>query len=107
MQRIPLSLAQPGMVVAREVAGKDGKVLCGAGIELTGDLIQRLSRTGISSVVVEGHPVSLPGEKGLKERLRELDARFSRVKEDPVLRALMKLIAEHWIEKERGPASGG
>ncbi len=106
MQRIPLKLAAPGMVTAREITTEDGKILCGPGVELTGELIDRLSRTGIASVVVEGHPLRLPGEKSLRQKIKELDMRFSRVKDDPVLRALMKLIAEHWIEKEKGSAPG-
>ncbi len=103
MQRIPLKLAAPGMVTARDVSTEEGQVLCGAGVELTQEFIDRLGRMGVASITVEGHPVCLPGEKGLGERIRDLDYRFSRVKKDPVLRALMKLIAEYWIEKERGP----
>ncbi len=102
MQRIPLKLAKPGMITARDVTDDDGKILCGVGLELTGEFIERLGRMGVSSVTVEGHPVRMPGEKSLKEKIRDLEHRFSKVRGDPVLRALMKLIAEYWIEKEKG-----
>jgi len=101
VQRLPLSLAAPGMKLAREVATPEGKVLCGPGLELTEDLITRLERSGIGVVTVEGHPVRLPGELSISQRLKELEARFSKVKDDPVLRALMRLIGEYWVEQER------
>ncbi|WP_181448003.1 hypothetical protein [Dissulfurirhabdus thermomarina] len=104
MQRISIAQAGPGMVTAKDVLAPDGRVLCGPGVTLTAEIIERLARSGVTVLTVEGRPVKVPGEKSLKERLRDLDARFARVKDDPVLVALMKLIAQHWIEEERGPA---
>ncbi len=100
MQRIPLKAAKPGMVTAKEVKTPDQKILCGSGTELSQEIIDRLRRADITSVVVKGRPVQLPGEKPLKERLKELKGRFSKVQGDPVLNALMKLIAEEWIAEE-------
>ncbi|OCC16440.1 hypothetical protein DBT_0257 [Dissulfuribacter thermophilus] len=85
------------MILAKEVLSEDGQVLCGPGIKLTSEVISRLERSGVESIAVKGHPVEIPGEKPLKERLRELEDRFSRVMDDPVQRALMKLIAEYWV----------
>ncbi len=101
MQRIPIRLAQPGMVLKKEALTEDGNVLCGAGTTLTQEIIERLERSGVESITVKGHPVRLPGEKDIKERLKELEERFRRVMDDPVERALMKLIAEYWIEAYR------
>lgn len=95
------------MVLAKEASTEDGRVLCGPGTELTAEIIDRLARSGISAVSVEGHPVKLPGEKSLSQRIKDLDARFAKVKDDAVLNALMKLIAEHWIEKEKGTDKTG
>ena len=100
MQRIPLRAAKPGMVIAKEVRTADQTILCGSGTDLTQEIIDRLRRADITAVVVKGHPVQLPGEKPLKERLADLQHRFSRVKGDPVLNALMKLIAEQWMAEE-------
>jgi hypothetical protein len=101
VQRLPLKLAAPGMILAREITTQEGQVLCGTGTELTAQLLQRISKSGIHSVTVDGHPVRLPGEESLGERIKGLEDRFSKVKDDPVLRALMKVIAEHWIEQEK------
>ncbi len=102
MQRIPLKLAQPGMVLAKEAITPEGQVLCGTGTALTQEILARLAKQEVLTLTVEGHPVQLPGEKTLPERLRELDQRFSKVKRDPVLKALKTLIAEFWIIQERG-----
>ncbi len=77
-------------------------MLCGPDTELTEDLILRLKKQGVLVLTVKGHPVMLPGELSLPEKLRELDRRFSKVKKDPVLKALERLIGEFWIEQERG-----
>jgi len=102
LQRIPIKLARSGMSLAKEAITPEGRVLCGPGTKLNEDLISRLSRQGISILTVEGHPVKLPGEKGLSERLKDIEERFSKVKDDPVLRALKTQIAEYWIVQERG-----
>ncbi|MGB9712818.1 MAG: hypothetical protein ACP5J5_02450 [Dissulfurimicrobium sp.] len=101
MQSIPISLAAPEMILAKAVKTEDGKILCGPGVELTAELISRLSKSGVHVVVVKGHPVQMPGEKSLAEMIKELEERFAKVKDDPVLRALMRLIAEHIIEEAK------
>ncbi len=90
------------MKLEKEAITPEGQVLCGAGTELTAELVLRLEKQGVSVLTVEGHPVTLPGEKSLNERLRDLEYRFSKVKEDPVLKAVKKLIAELWIVQEKG-----
>lgn len=101
MQRIPLHYAKSGMKIAQEIKNQDGHILCGPGVELTSGLIERLAKSDVHVIVVDGHPVELPDEKSITERLKELDERFSKVKSDPVLRAIMKLIAEQMIEQEK------
>ena len=102
MQRIPLKLAQPGMVLAKEAVTPEGQVLCGAGTALTQEILARLAKQEVLTLTVEGHPVTLPGEKSLPEKLKELDHRFSKTRNDPVLRALKTVIAEFWIIQEKG-----
>ena len=102
MQRIPIKLAKEGMVLAKEAVTPEGQVLCGAGTALTDEIITRLSRQEVLTLTVEGHPVQLPGEKSLAQRLKELDHRFSKVNKDPVLRALKTLIGEYWVVQEKG-----
>ncbi len=102
MQRIPIKFAKPGMILAKEAITPEGQVLCGADTELSEELISRLTKQGVVVLTVKGHSVQLPGEKPLYERLKDLDSRFSKVKDDPVLRALKTLIAEYWIVQEKG-----
>jgi len=102
LQRIPIKLAKPGMVLAKEAVTPEGQVLCGAGTELSQEVIARLTKQEVLTLTVEGHPVQLPGEKGLAEKLKELDHRFLKVKNDPVLKALKMLIGEFWVVQEKG-----
>jgi hypothetical protein len=103
MQRIPIKLAKAGMKLAKEAVTPEGQVLCGAGLELTDELVVRLQKQGVVVLTVEGHPVRLPGEKKLSERIKDLDVRFRPVNRNPVLKALKTIIAEYWIEQEYGP----
>jgi len=67
MQRISIELAAAGMKLAKLVKNKRGMTLCGAGTELTEEIIERLSDMGVKRITVEGHPVDyahwMPGEK--------------------------------------------
>ncbi len=103
MQRIPIKYAAPGMKLEKEAVTPDGQVLCGADSELTAELIARLKKQGVTVLTVQGRPVVLPGDKSLGQRLKELEFRFSKVNDDPVLKAIKRLIAEFWIVQEKGP----
>jgi len=103
LQRIPIKLAKADMVLAKDAITPEGQVLCGAGTKLTEELISRLRRQGVLVLSVKGHPVRMPGECSLAQKLKELDKRFSKVGNDPVLRALKHLIGEYWVIEEKGP----
>ncbi len=83
------------MVLAKEVVDEAGRVLCGPGTELSQRLIDRLAKMGVAFVVVEGHPVEIPGEKSLEEKLADLEVAFQKVEGDPVLMMLKEVIKEH------------
>jgi hypothetical protein len=88
MQNIPIKLATPGMVLAKEIKNPDessSMPVCGQGVKLTASLLDRLQTMGIQAVIVEGHPVKLEGEATLEQMLEALDLRFSRVQEDPLM----------------------
>lgn len=85
MQRIPIALAESGMVLAKEVVHPEnpsGPSLCGKGMKLTDSLLKRLRNMGVQSLIVQGHPVCMEGDKPLEVLLNELDNRFSRVADD-------------------------
>lgn len=88
MQHIPLAVATAGMILAKDVVRPSvpqGPPICGKGTGLTEALIERMARLGITSVVVEGHPVRLEGEPAPEEQLAALDRRFSRIGDDPLM----------------------
>jgi len=102
VQRIPIKLAKEGMVLAKDAVTPEGQVLCGVDTSLNEELIARLKRQGVLVISVQGHPVRMPGELSLSEKLKELDKRFSKVQNDPVLRALKHLLGEHLVVEEKG-----
>lgn len=94
MQKIPISLAQPGMNLAKDVVRAEnphGPPICGKGVELTETLIERLRQMGIQSITVEGHPVPMEGDKTVDELLGDLDRRFRRTADDPLTGALKEI----------------
>lgn len=94
MQTIPIVLAEPDMILAREVKRADnpqGPPVCGRGTVLTASLIERLRNLGVKMVTVEGHPVAVEGEKTLEELLADLDRRFSKVENFPLMQRLKEI----------------
>lgn len=105
MQRITLSQAKPGMVLAEPASSEQGTTVCGPGTELTETLITRLGRFGVSRITVEGHPVPKKGEdKSLTQLTKELDVRFSRVQDNPLMMELKAVFREqlHDRMQQRG-----
>lgn len=100
MQRIPISLAADGMVVARPIPNADdptGMPICGKGVVLTESLIERLRDRGIQALTVEGHPVAVEGEASLEELLALLDRRFRRVETDPLMKRVKEMFRKQTI----------
>lgn len=105
MQTIPIALAEPEMVLARDVKRADnpqGPPICGRGTVLSASLIERLRNLGITSLVVEGHPVSIEGEKTLDDLLAELDRRFSKVANVPLMARLKEIYRRNIIRSMGG-----
>ncbi len=97
-QRIPVSLARPGMIVAAEVRDEMGRTLCGPGTELNSELLEKFTKLGVKFVTVEGHPVDFPWERPLEKDLLLLEARFAKVANDPQLLVLKEIIRNYWLE---------
>jgi hypothetical protein len=103
MQKIPMVLAVPGMVLAQDIKNEDnpdGPPLCGKDVGLTSGLIERLSRMGVQSLTVKGHPVKMEGEKTLEEELASLDKRFKKVIDDPLMKRLKEMYRVRIIRTE-------
>jgi hypothetical protein len=101
MQKIPLAMATPGMVLAKDVTRPDnqgGPPICGKGMELSQSLIDRLMRIDIQSITVQGHPLWLEGDKTLEQLLSELEERFSRAADDPYALRLKEAYTKYLVK---------
>jgi len=106
MQNIPISLATPGMVLAKEIKSSDdpaSMTLCGKDVTLTESLIERLQRMGIQSVTVEGHPVTVEGEATLEQMLSALDSRFLRVEGDSLMMRVKEMFRKQILRSMGEP----
>jgi hypothetical protein len=100
MQRIPISLAKQGMVLAKDLVRPEnptGPAICGKGMELTESLLDRLRNMGIQSITVQGHPVWMEGDKTLDQLLQELDQRFCHVAQDQLAGILKEVYRKYLI----------
>lgn len=101
MQRLPLDLLKPGMVLAKAVLNEKGMALCGEGAELSAAMIERLKHMSVSSVIVKGHPVDLGENAKSKEvLLAEMQARFTPVAGDPLMELIQASIAKNIMAAE-------
>lgn len=100
MQKIPLKLAKAGMKLAKPVTNDRGMTLCGAGIELTEEMINRLSNMEVARITVEGHPIDT-GEsvKSLSQLIDELNGRFRYVEGDPLMIKIKNILLERCKQK--------
>lgn len=86
MQKVPITQAFPGMVLAKPVMGDKGLPLCAEGTALTEKLIDRLRAMNVPSVTVRGRPLESGAPvKTADQRVREIEERFVRVKGDPLM----------------------
>ncbi len=100
MQKIPLAMAEAEMVLARDIFRDDngGPPICGKGITLTDSLIERLKRMGVQTIVVEGHPVRMTGDKNPEDILAALDFRFRKVENDPLTGKLKRVYRQYLVK---------
>ncbi|NVN90641.1 MAG: hypothetical protein HXX11_08525 [Desulfuromonadales bacterium] len=108
MQKIPLKLATAGMVLARDVFRNGNTVgfpVCGKTTVLTETLISRFENMDISSIYVEGHPLWDDGDRSLEDMLGDLDQRFTKVRQDPLMAKLHDIYADFY-KRSMGDDSG-
>lgn len=97
MQQILSAQAKEGMILAKDVMTPEDRVLCGKDTVLTNAVIDRLAKMDIMHITVQGHPVKVQGEKTLKEELRDIEARFSKVTKVPPLMYIKKKLMQKMI----------
>jgi len=95
MQKVPINLVKPGMVLAKPVLNEQGMALCAEGTELTAVLIDRLKRMNVSFITLKGTPLKTAGPtQSLEESIRQTRARFARVEGDPIMDTIRDAIVE-------------
>lgn len=107
MQRIPVKLARPGMVLAKSVLREGGMVLLAEGTELSEAAVSRLPGMGVDSIVVQGHPVDLEGLGGgtsAAARAARMDHLFRRHGDDPWMMQLRKVFKGYFTMKAAAQA---
>ncbi len=82
MQKVPLTLAKPGMVLEKPVTRENGMTLVGVGTQLTDALLQRLENMGVESIVVEGSPLTPDGENPYTAKIERLEHLFRQYTQD-------------------------
>ena len=92
-QRILVTQASPGMVIARPVLLPDRMVLVGEGAVLTDAMIGQLMTRGIKRIVVQGQPIANLSKAEWETRIQKLDERFERVRHLPFMAALRDVAA--------------
>jgi hypothetical protein len=107
MQRIPVKLARPGMVLAKPLLRDNGMVLLAEGTELSDSAVARLAGMGVDSIVVQGHPVDLEGLAGGTShaaRAARMDHLFRRHGDDPWMMQLKKVFKGYFTMKAAAQA---
>ncbi len=104
MQRVPLKLVKPGMVLAKPVLNEKGMPLCAEGAELNDTIIERLMRMRIETVVLKGNPVDLGGDVKTREELvAEMKQRFQHVQGDLLMERIKEAAEKAFMADEEEP----
>jgi len=103
MQKIPLTLATPGMKLAMPITKANGMPIIAAGVELSESLIARLDGMGIDKVFVVGEAVS--ASQNPSERAARLDRLFRRLDDDEFMRTVKAHLREYFTVKAAADAA--
>jgi len=115
MQKIPIDLARPGMVLAKAVTRENGMVLVAAGTTLTESLIPKLGNMGVEEIAVQGDALGLEdgcGAEALEKKLEVLEHRFRNFGDNAYMQRVKGLVEEYYkrrcaLEAAARAAQGG
>ncbi len=102
MQKIPLQLARPEMILAKPVTRENGMVLIAAGTVLTAGLISRLDNMGVELLVVEGETLEMGGgcnEEVLVRKRERLDHLFRNFTDDKYMQHVKQLVSDYYARQ--------
>ena len=100
MQKIRLSQAKAGMLLASDVATADGRTLASAGSPVDDAMLRRLDLAGCVKLVVQGKPV--PGADmgyNVQARMERLEYLFRAHKDHEFMMALKNMLFKHFQER--------
>lgn len=103
MQKIPLSLAMPGMKLAKPITKANGMPIIASGMELSESLIAKLDGMGIDKVYVVGDAVS--ASQNPSERVTRLDHLFRHLEDDPFMAQVKRHLREYFTIKAAADAA--
>lgn len=102
MQKIPLNLAKPGMVLEKPATSESGQVLLAAGIALTENHIRILGNKGLKYIVVKGNPLDLEGvatNPSFEKRIERMEYLFRHYKQDNFMLKMKKFLQSYFKQK--------
>lgn len=108
MQRIPVRLAKPGMILAKPLLRDNGLVLIAEGTEISESLVSRLATMNIESIVVKGSPLNLEGmgdSSSFSKRIERMDHLFRKYRSDPFMMKLKMRLKEYFQLKAAAQAA--
>ncbi len=97
-QRILITQAIPGMVLAQPVILPNKVTLCARGTVLSEVLITRLMIRGLKRIYVQGRDLPGPNRARFNESIEQLHERFSRTTQIPTMVSL-RIIVERVMVK--------
>ncbi len=97
MEKIPLRLAQAGMILAQPVINAAGTALVGEGVVLSDALVERLTQAGISVIAVKSGPKKGPGTAD--RVLGRLEHLFRKQSAEPFMAALKSMLHDYFERK--------
>lgn len=103
MQKIPLSLAKPGMKLAKPITKSNGMPIIASGVELSESLIARLDGMGIDKIHVVGDAVA--ASQSPSERVTRLDHLFRRLEAEPYQMQVKRYLREYFTIKAAADAA--
>jgi hypothetical protein len=101
MYKIPLQLAQAGMILAKPATRENGMVLVAAGTALTDALISRLESMGVEQVVLEGEAQDMGGSgaEALARKEERLEQLFRNFKDDRYMQRVKGIVRDYYAHK--------
>lgn len=92
MAAVTVANLKPGMKLAKAIVNDSGMVLLPPGTVLTDSHIRRIENMDLTSVSIEG---GTDERKPKEEVLAEIDARFSKSEDQPLMQMMKRVLKEH------------